>query len=247
MADGQKYNIPLGGYGKGMSLGLRPRDIPMPYPPSGILSFYQSAMWSCYIIPQMCHFQWNTSRWILRWIFNGSWQGTTSVIKCPFWTYDVICGIKARQHGWWTKTQYPTRWIWHRDVTWPTARDISIPYPPHGILRFYPSAMRSCYNLRRPNLGALPLLHLFPPYELITLCFWFDSNWMIRKHSLGLERINTQGWSWQHAGERTDSALPKYYSKNTWLWNKMIGSHEVEGSVSFYSTTMCSCFETTDQ
>ena len=50
MTDGQKRNIPLGGYGKVMSLGLRPRDIPMPYPPHGILHFYPSAMWSCYNI-----------------------------------------------------------------------------------------------------------------------------------------------------------------------------------------------------
>ena len=39
MADGQKLNIPLGGYGKGMSLGRQPRDIPMPYPPSGMLRY----------------------------------------------------------------------------------------------------------------------------------------------------------------------------------------------------------------
>ena len=45
-------------------------------------------------------FQWNTSHWILRWIFNGSWQGITAVITCPFWTFDVICGIKARPRGW---------------------------------------------------------------------------------------------------------------------------------------------------
>ena len=49
MADEQKGNIPLGGYGKGMSLGLRPRDIPMPYAPHGILRFCPSAMWSRYI------------------------------------------------------------------------------------------------------------------------------------------------------------------------------------------------------
>ena len=48
MADGQKCNIPLGEYGKGMSLGLQLRDIPMSYPPHGILRFYPSAMWSCY-------------------------------------------------------------------------------------------------------------------------------------------------------------------------------------------------------
>ena len=50
MADGQKRNIPFSGYGKRMSLGLRPHDIPMPYPPHGILRFYPSAMWSCYNI-----------------------------------------------------------------------------------------------------------------------------------------------------------------------------------------------------
>ena len=33
----------------------------------------------------------------------------------------AICGIKARQHGWWTKTQHPTRWIWQRDITRPMA------------------------------------------------------------------------------------------------------------------------------
>ena len=36
MADGQK----LSGYGIGMSLGQRPRDITMPYPPYGILHFF---------------------------------------------------------------------------------------------------------------------------------------------------------------------------------------------------------------
>ena len=48
MADGEKCNIPLGGYDKGMSQCRRPRDIPMPYPPQRILRFYPSAMWSCY-------------------------------------------------------------------------------------------------------------------------------------------------------------------------------------------------------
>ena len=47
MADGQKCNIPLSGYGKGMPLRLRPPNIPMPYPPHEILRFYSSAMWSC--------------------------------------------------------------------------------------------------------------------------------------------------------------------------------------------------------
>ena len=46
MADGQKRNIPLGGYGIGMSRGRS--DIPLPYPPSGILRFCPSAMWSCF-------------------------------------------------------------------------------------------------------------------------------------------------------------------------------------------------------
>ena len=49
MADGQKRKFPLSGYGKGMSRGLQPRDIPMPYPPQGILHFYSPAMWSCYM------------------------------------------------------------------------------------------------------------------------------------------------------------------------------------------------------
>ena len=49
MANGQKCNIPLSGYGKGMSLGLWPRDIPMPYPPLGILRLaIQSALYICY-------------------------------------------------------------------------------------------------------------------------------------------------------------------------------------------------------
>ena len=48
MADGQKRNIPLGGYGEGMLFGLQPHDIPMPCPPHGILRFYSSAMWSCH-------------------------------------------------------------------------------------------------------------------------------------------------------------------------------------------------------
>ena len=50
MADGQECNIPLGGYGKGMALSLWPCDIPMPYPPHGILHFSPSAMRSCYSI-----------------------------------------------------------------------------------------------------------------------------------------------------------------------------------------------------
>ena len=50
MADGEKCNIPLDGYGKRMSLGLQPDDIPMLYPPHGILCFYPSAKWSCYNI-----------------------------------------------------------------------------------------------------------------------------------------------------------------------------------------------------
>ena len=40
MAVEQKRNIQLGGCGKGMSLGLRPRDIPMPYPSSALLRFF---------------------------------------------------------------------------------------------------------------------------------------------------------------------------------------------------------------
>ena len=99
-------------------------------------------------IPQMSHFQWNTSHWILRGIFNGTWHGMTAVIMCPFRTFDTICGIKARPHGWWTKTQYPTRWIWQRDVTWPTAS-----WHPYAIstswdIAFFPSAMWSCYNIQ---------------------------------------------------------------------------------------------------
>ena len=90
------------------------------------------------------HFQWDTSHWILRWIFNGSWQRTTAVITCPFRTFDVICGIKARPHGWWTKTATPHLMDMPKGY-WPTARDIPMPYPPHGILRFCPSAMCSCY------------------------------------------------------------------------------------------------------
>ena len=48
MADGQKRNIPLRGYGLEISRGLQPRDIPLPYPPIGMLHFGPSATWSCF-------------------------------------------------------------------------------------------------------------------------------------------------------------------------------------------------------
>ena len=39
---------PLGRYSKGMSLGLWPLDIPMPYPPHGIMHSCPLAMLSCF-------------------------------------------------------------------------------------------------------------------------------------------------------------------------------------------------------
>ena len=34
-------------------------------------------------------------------------------------------------------------------------RVIPMPYPPRGILRFHPSVMWSCYNLRQENLSLI--------------------------------------------------------------------------------------------
>ena len=41
---------------------------------------YIQNTWYKATIPQMCHFQCNTSHWILRWIFNGCWHGMRAVI-----------------------------------------------------------------------------------------------------------------------------------------------------------------------
>ena len=60
MADGEKRNTPWGGYGIGLSRSRRLSDIPLPYPPSGILCFvhhvvlllyrrlHQNPEWTCY-------------------------------------------------------------------------------------------------------------------------------------------------------------------------------------------------------
>ena len=98
-------------------------------------------------IPRMYHFQWNTSHWILQWIFFGSWHGTTAVMTCSFRTSDVICGIKARTHCWWIKTQHLTLWIWQRDVTRPlaswhpyaisTSWDIAFLFLNHEVLLYF--------------------------------------------------------------------------------------------------------------
>ena len=39
MVEGENLNLPRSGYGVAISLGLRPCDIPTPYPPSGRLRF----------------------------------------------------------------------------------------------------------------------------------------------------------------------------------------------------------------
>ena len=106
-------------------------------------------------IPQMCHFQWNTSHWILWWIFNGFWHAifngscleTTAVLKWPFsvlkwfvvWKQDHMADVQKRNILLGGYGKGMSRGLW--------PRDIPMPYPTHGILCFYLPAMWYCFAI----------------------------------------------------------------------------------------------------
>ena len=61
---------------------------------------------------------------------------TTAVITCQL--KNLMQSVVKKQDNMPDgQMQYPTQWIWQRDVR----PDIPLPYPPNGILRFCPSAI----------------------------------------------------------------------------------------------------------
>ena len=97
--------------------------------------------------------QWLVFHW--KWHIcgiNWCWLGDIATHSDEKWTsirnYHRLTGAQlqmktiARPHGWWTKMQCPTRWIWQRDVTWPTAL-----WQPYPVSTSWDLAFLSCYNL----------------------------------------------------------------------------------------------------
>ena len=52
-------------------------------------------------------------QWILTHTFKRNVLWNCACHNMPILNFNAICGIKARPHCCWTKTQYPMRWEWH--------------------------------------------------------------------------------------------------------------------------------------